>query len=51
MAMVDAIRVSKLRWRLRDSDLKGLNMEEAFYMATKVEVCFFWKCGKFRRRI
>ncbi|MDD3218646.1 MAG: amidohydrolase family protein [Lachnospiraceae bacterium] len=46
-AMVDAIQVSKLRWRLQDSDLKGLNMEEAFYMATKGGGAFFGNVGSF----
>ncbi|WP_338129197.1 amidohydrolase family protein [Anaerococcus hydrogenalis] len=33
-AMADAIKVSKLRYRLLDDSIKALSLEEAFYMAT-----------------
>jgi guanine deaminase len=46
-AMAAAIQVSKLRWRLVDSDLKPLTIEEAFYMGTKGGGAFFGKVGSF----
>lgn len=46
-AMVDAIQVSKLRWRLVDSSLKPLGLEEVFYMATKGGGEFFGNVGSF----
>lgn len=46
-AMAAAIQVSKLRWRLMDSDLKPLTIEEAFYMGTKGGGAFFGKVGSF----
>lgn len=46
-AMAQAIRVSKLRWRMKDSSLKPLSLEEVFYMATKGGGEFFGKVGSF----
>ena len=37
-AMADAIQVSKLYWRLVDSSMKPLTVEEAFYMGTEEAV-------------
>lgn len=48
-AMTDAIQVSKLRWRLVDSSLKPLTLEEAFYMATEGGGAFFGKVGNFKK--
>lgn len=45
--MTDAIKVSKLRWRLVDESLKPLTFEEAFYLATKGGGSFFGKVGSF----
>lgn len=45
--MVDAIQVSKLRWRLVDESLRPLTFEEAFYLATKGGGSFFGKVGSF----
>ncbi|WP_394522866.1 amidohydrolase family protein [Lacrimispora sp. JR3] len=46
-AMVDAISVSKLRWRLLDESLKPVTLEEAFYMGTLGGGAFFGKVGSF----
>lgn len=46
-AMVDAIQVSKLRWRLVDDTLAPLTIPEAFYLATKGGGAFFGKVGSF----
>lgn len=46
-AMADALQVSKLRWRLLDTDLTPLKVEEAFYLATKGGGQFFGKVGSF----
>lgn len=46
-AMAQAIQVSKLRWRLSDSSLKPLTVEEAFYLGTKGGGAFFGKVGSF----
>lgn len=46
-AMAQAIQASKLRWRLQDSSLKPLTVEEVFYMATKGGGEFFGKAGSF----
>ena len=46
-AMVDAVSVSKLRWRLLDESLKPVTMEEAFYMGTLGGGAFFGKVGSF----
>ena len=42
-AMRQAIQASKIRWRLQDSSLKPLTIEEVFYMATKGGGEFFGK--------
>ena len=47
-AMADAIQVSKLYWRLVDSSLKPLTLEEAFYLGTEGGGSFFGKVGSFR---
>lgn len=46
-AMAEAVRCSKLRWRLTDSDLAPLKAEEVFYMTTKGGGEFFGKVGSF----
>lgn len=46
-AMADALQVSKLRWRLLDTNLTPLKVEEAFYLATKGGGQFFGKVGSF----
>lgn len=46
-AMVDAIQVSKLRWRLIAQDDAPITLDEAFYMATAGGGEFFGKVGKF----
>ena len=46
-AMVDAIQVSKLRWRLITQDDAPITLDEAFYMATAGGGEFFGKVGKF----
>ena len=46
-AMADAVQVSKLRWRLLDTNLAPLKIEEAFYLATKGGGQFFGKVGSF----
>lgn len=46
-AMVDAIQVSKLRWRLVDESEKPLTVEEAFYLGTLGGGAFFGKVGSF----
>ena len=46
-AMAEAVRVSKLRWRLQDADMKPLSFEEVFYMATKGGGAFFGQAGSF----
>ncbi len=46
-AMAHAIRASKLRWRLQDSDLAPLTAEEAFYLGTKGGGRFFGRVGSF----
>ncbi|OOB78493.1 MAG: guanine deaminase [Epulopiscium sp. Nuni2H_MBin003] len=46
-AMADAIQVSKLRWRLINSDEKALSIAEAFYLGTKGGGAFFGKVGSF----
>lgn len=47
-AMADAIRASKLRWRLLDQEVKALSVDEAFYIATLGGGRFFGKVGSFR---
>lgn len=46
-AMVDALQVSKLRWRLQDTSLAPLNIAEVFYLATKGGGEFFGNVGSF----
>ena len=46
-AMTQAIQVSKLRWRMLDSSLKPLTIDEVFYMATKGGGAFFGRVGSF----
>ena len=46
-AAVDAIMVSKLRWRLVDSSLKPLSFEDAFHLATLGGGAFFGMVGSF----
>lgn len=46
-AMMHAIQVSKLRWRLVDDTLDPLTAPEAFYLATKGGGEFFGKVGSF----
>ena len=48
-AMADAIKVSKLRYRLVDEKIKPLSREEAFYMATLGGGEFFGKVGSFEK--
>lgn len=47
VAMMHAIQVSKLRWRLVDDALAPLTAPEVFYMATKGGGEFFGKVGSF----
>ena len=47
-AMADAIQVSKLYWRLIDSSMQPLTVEEAFYMGTEGGGSFFGKVGNFK---
>ena len=46
-AMMHAIQVSKLRWRLLDRSVKPLTVDQAFYMATAGGGSFFGKVGCF----
>ncbi|MBK6087684.1 amidohydrolase family protein [Ruminococcus difficilis] len=46
-AMVDALQVSRLYWRLVDQSKKPLNVTEVFYLATKGGGAFFGKVGSF----
>ena len=46
-AMVEALQVSRLYWRLVDHDQTPLSVAEAFYMATKGGGAFFGKVGSF----
>ena len=46
-AMAEAIRCSKLYWRLVDDSVKPLSVEEVFYLATKGGGEFFGKVGSF----
>lgn len=48
-AMVDAIQVSKMYWRLVDSSCMPITFEEAFFMATKGGGEFFGKVGSFEK--
>ena len=46
-AIMHAIQASKLRWRLLDSNVPPLSVEQAFYMATAGGGEFFGKVGRF----
>ena len=46
-AMTEALKVSRLYWRLVDNTKKPLNVAEVFYMATKGGGEFFGKVGSF----
>ena len=46
-SMGDAIRASKLRWRLLDQEVAALSVDEAFYIATLGGGRFFGKVGSF----
>ncbi|MDO5028108.1 MAG: amidohydrolase family protein [Bacillota bacterium] len=46
-AMVDAIQVSKMYWRLVDQNAKALSAKEAFYLGTLGGGEFFGKLGSF----
>ena len=46
-AIAEAVKVSKLRWRLVDDSLKPLSLAEAFYLATRGGGSFFGKLGAF----
>ena len=46
-AISDAIQMSKLFWRLQDTDKKPLSLSDAFYLATKGGGAFFGKVGSF----
>ena len=48
-AMLEAVQVSKLRWRLVDQDLAPLTLKEAFYIGTKGGGSFFGKVGSFEK--
>lgn len=48
-AIADAIKVSKLRHKLKDNQEKPLTIEEAFYMATKGGGEFFGKVGSLEK--
>ncbi len=48
-AMAEAVRASKLRWRLQDDSLAPLTIPEVFYMATKGGGAFFGKMGSFEK--
>lgn len=45
--MADALRDSKLRWRLFDQEVKPLSVDQVFYLATLGGGCFFGKAGSF----
>ena len=45
--MAEAIRVSKLRWRLSDESLRPLTLAEAFYLGTMGGGSFFGQVGSF----
>lgn len=46
-SMADALRASKLRWRLQEQEVKPLSVDEAFYIATLGGGRFFGKVGSF----
>ena len=45
--MADALRDSKLRWRLFDQEVKPLSVDQVFYLATLGGGSFFGKAGSF----
>ena len=45
--MADALRDSKLRWRLLDQEVKPLSVDQVFYLATLGGGRFFGKVGSF----
>jgi len=45
--MTEAVKVSKLLWRLQDQNLTPLSIDEAFYLGTKGGGEFFGKVGSF----
>jgi guanine deaminase len=47
-AIAEAIKVSKLRWRLVDEGLKPLTVPEAFYLATVGSGSFWGRVGSFK---
>lgn len=47
--MADAIKDSKLRWRLEDNSLAPLTAAEAFYLGTRGGGGFFGKVGAFEK--
>lgn len=47
-AVVEAVKYSKLRWRLVDQNLKCLSFAEAFYLGTEGGGAFFGKVGSFK---
>ncbi|MDO4453898.1 MAG: amidohydrolase family protein [Eubacteriales bacterium] len=48
-AMGEAIQMSKMRWRLIDTNQKPLRLEEAFFLGTKGGGSFFGKVGSFEK--
>lgn len=46
-AMVEALQVSRLYWRMADENCRPLSFPEAFYMATRGGGAFFGKVGAF----
>ena len=47
--IADAIRSSKLRWRLLDQETKPLSVDQAFYLATLGGGSFFGNVGSFEQ--
>ena len=45
--MAEAVRVSKLRWRLVDDTVSPLTVAQAFYLATRGGGAFFGEVGCF----
>lgn len=48
-AMGDAVKCSKLRWRMSDETLVPLTFEEVFYLGTMGGGAFFGKVGSFEK--
>jgi guanine deaminase len=48
-AIADTIQMSKMYWRLIDTSMKPVTLEEAFYMATIGGGAFFGKVGSFEK--